>query len=257
MGTGGHNPSLNGQDYAVVQAAAGQMAQLDLRAQWLSMGNNVRVTVDGGEETVLQGTVLPPAEEGGGQRFRSKVGGRIQVLLVTDVPASLSFVSLAVSAICADATGCGGHGSCVGGSCACSHGWVGDRCQIPTVAAITDIATGYCVNSFAFRYENGNQSVYINSGEAATPHEDILLQPTEYIRSVTQFGEDWNCAAYLRGGFDFFTSNDRTLTVRGEKYDGSTVVKTIVASEGQQIVGLQFALDSGSLKYAILAPAPV
>eukprot|EP01043_Picozoa_sp_COSAG02_P070542 COSAG02_NODE_12532_length_1530_cov_2.647100_1_plen_50_part_00 len=35
MGTGGHSPSLNGQDHVVVQAAAGQMAQLDLRAQWL------------------------------------------------------------------------------------------------------------------------------------------------------------------------------------------------------------------------------
>lgn len=109
------------------------MAQLDLRAQWLSTRNNVRVTVDGGEETVLQGTVLPPAEEGGGRRFRSRVGGRIQVLLVTDVPSSLSFVSLAVSAICADATGCGGHGSCSGGNCACSGGYSGMG-ACPTIA---------------------------------------------------------------------------------------------------------------------------
>ena len=71
MGTSGH-PSFNGQDYAVVQAGPGQMAQLDLRALWLSTGNNVRVTVDGGEETLLRGTVLPPAEEGGGWRFHSR-----------------------------------------------------------------------------------------------------------------------------------------------------------------------------------------
>lgn len=99
MGTGGYSASFNGQDYAVVQAADGQMAELDLRALWLSQNNNLRVTVDDGAETVLQGTVLPPAE-GGGRRFRSRVGGRIQVLLVTDKTASLSFVSLAVSAIC-------------------------------------------------------------------------------------------------------------------------------------------------------------
>ena len=124
MGTGGHNPSFNGQDYAVVQAAAGQMAQLDLRVQWLSPPNNVRVTVDGGEETVLQGTVLPP-EEGGGRRFRSKAGGRIQVMLVTDKPASLSFVSLAIRSQCADASGCNRHGSCTGGNCTCSSGYSG------------------------------------------------------------------------------------------------------------------------------------
>ena len=60
------------------------------------------VTVDGGEETLLQGTELPPPEDGG-RRFHSKVGGTIQVLLVTDDPASLSFVSLVVSAVCLDA----------------------------------------------------------------------------------------------------------------------------------------------------------
>eukprot|EP01043_Picozoa_sp_COSAG02_P043634 COSAG02_NODE_3820_length_6190_cov_1.860121_1_plen_266_part_10 len=99
MGSGGHYASFNGQDYAVVQAAAGQLAQLDLLVLWLSPRNNVRVTVDGGEETLLRGTVLPPPE-GGGRRFRSKAGGTIQVLLVTDDPGSLSFVSLAVSAAC-------------------------------------------------------------------------------------------------------------------------------------------------------------
>ena len=124
MGTGGHNVSSNGQDYAVVQAAAGQMAQLDLRALWLSQHNNVRVTVDGGEETLLQGTELPP-HEGGGRRFRSKVGGKIQVLLVTGDPASLSFVSLVVSAVCIAAQGCGGHGQCMGGNCTCADGYSG------------------------------------------------------------------------------------------------------------------------------------
>ena len=89
---------LQQHQLAAAAAAAGQMAQVDLRVLWLSPRNNVRVTVDGGEETVLQGTVLPPAEEGGGRRFRSRVGGRIQVLLVTDVPSSRSFVSLALSA---------------------------------------------------------------------------------------------------------------------------------------------------------------
>ena len=124
MGTGGHNASFNGQDYAVVHAAAGQMAQLDLRALWLSQNNNVRVTVDGGEETLLRGTELPPPE-GGGRRFRSKTGGKIQVMLVTDDPASLSFVSLAVSMACLDVRGCGGHGQCMGGNCTCADGYSG------------------------------------------------------------------------------------------------------------------------------------
>ena len=100
MGTGGHDPSS--LDYAVVQAGSYQrvqsvMAQVDLRALWLSQGNNVRVTVDGGPETVLQGTVLP--QQGGLRRFRSKPGGKIEVLLVTDIATSLSFVSLAVSEV--------------------------------------------------------------------------------------------------------------------------------------------------------------
>ena len=124
MGSGGRNASISGQDYAVVQAAAGQLAQVDLRALWLSQRNNVRVTVDGGEETLLQGTVLPPPE-GGGRRFRSKAGGTIQVLLVTDDPGSLSFVSLAVSAACVGAAGCGGHGQCMGGNCTCADGYSG------------------------------------------------------------------------------------------------------------------------------------
>jgi hypothetical protein len=124
MGTGGHNASYNGQDYAVVQAAAGQMAQVDVRALWLSQGNNVHVKVDGGEETILQGTELPPPE-GGGRRFRSRAGGKIQVMLVTDVPASLSFVSLSIRSQCADASGCDLHGVCSGGNCTCSSGYSG------------------------------------------------------------------------------------------------------------------------------------
>ena len=109
MGTGGHNVSLTGQDWALVRAGEGQAAQADLRALWLSRGNNMRVKVDGGEETVLQGTVLPPAGTGG-RRFRSSLGGNISVLLVTDKLTSLSFVSLLVSAVCVDAKGCGDHG---------------------------------------------------------------------------------------------------------------------------------------------------
>eukprot|EP01046_Picozoa_sp_COSAG06_P046595 COSAG06_NODE_6625_length_2850_cov_1410.579426_1_plen_207_part_10 len=102
MGSGGHNVSVTGQDSVVVQAAAGQMAQLDLHAQWLSKNNNVRVYIDGEEDgTLLQGTALPPPE-GGGRRFRSKPGGKVEVLLVTDILTSLSFVSFAVSAICED-----------------------------------------------------------------------------------------------------------------------------------------------------------
>ena len=112
MGTGGHNASLNGQNYAVVQAAAGQMAQVDLRALWLSQPNNLRVTVDGGPETVLQGTELPPPQ-GGGRRFRSKAGGNILVLLVTtENSASLSFFSLAVTEVCRTAEDCSMHGTC-------------------------------------------------------------------------------------------------------------------------------------------------
>jgi hypothetical protein len=127
MGTGGHNVSTSGQDFAVVQAAAGQYAQLDLRALWMHQGNNLRVTVDGGEETVLSGTVLPPVEgsNGGGRRFRSKPGGRIEVMLVTDQLTSLSYISLAVLAVCADISGCSEHGSCAGGNCTCSGGYSG------------------------------------------------------------------------------------------------------------------------------------
>eukprot|EP01045_Picozoa_sp_COSAG04_P046594 COSAG04_NODE_16960_length_484_cov_0.566234_1_plen_140_part_01 len=79
MGFGGRNVSQTGQDFATVQAGAGQVAQLDLRALWMSQGNQLRVYVDGGEETLLTGTVLPPAD-GGGRRFRSKPGGKIELL---------------------------------------------------------------------------------------------------------------------------------------------------------------------------------
>jgi len=47
----GHNATRTGQDWAIVQAGVGQVAQLDLRALWTSQGNNLRVYVDGGEET--------------------------------------------------------------------------------------------------------------------------------------------------------------------------------------------------------------
>ena len=124
MGSGGHNVSRTGQDWAIVQAGAGQVAQLDLRALWTSQNNNLRVYVDGGEATLLRGTVLPPAD-GGGRRFRSKPGGKIELLLVTDVLTSLSFVSLRVRAPCVNVTGCGGHGSCSGGNCTCSGGHSG------------------------------------------------------------------------------------------------------------------------------------
>ena len=118
MGSGGHNPSGSGQDFATVQASAGQIAQLDLHAFWVDQNNNLRVTVDDGEEVLLRGTVLPR----GGRRFRSKPGGKIELLLVTDVLTSLSFISLGISATCSDSSGCGGHGSCSGGNCTCS-GW--------------------------------------------------------------------------------------------------------------------------------------
>eukprot|EP01043_Picozoa_sp_COSAG02_P029156 COSAG02_NODE_1801_length_10895_cov_4.369767_8_plen_130_part_00 len=128
MGSG-HSPSSSGTDYAEVQARPGQIAQVDVLALWLSKGNQVRVTVDGGEQTTLQGTALPPAE-GGGRRFRSKPGGKIGVLLVTDELKSLSFFSLAVRAACADTSGCGGHGVCSSGNCTCSSDYtgMGTRC---------------------------------------------------------------------------------------------------------------------------------
>lgn len=123
MGTGGHNVSITGQDWVVLHAATGQMVQLDLLALWLSKGNNLRVYIDDDAEgTMLQGTVLPPAESGG-RRFRSKPGGKIRVLLVTDDLASLSFFTLEVRATCVDSSGCGGHGSCSNGNCTCSGGF--------------------------------------------------------------------------------------------------------------------------------------
>jgi hypothetical protein len=124
MGSGGHNASGSGQDFATVQASAGQIAQLDLHAFWMHQNNNLRVTVDDGEEVTLRGTVLPPAD-GGGRRFRSKPGGKIEVLLVTYELTSLSFVSLGVRASCVNASACGGHGSCSGGNCTCSDGYSG------------------------------------------------------------------------------------------------------------------------------------
>eukprot|EP01046_Picozoa_sp_COSAG06_P013986 COSAG06_NODE_855_length_11931_cov_20.218813_10_plen_178_part_00 len=124
MGSGGHNPSGSGQDFATVQASAGQAAQLDLHALWMHKDNNMRVTVDDGEPVLLRGTVLPPAD-GGGRRFRSKPGGKIELMLVTNVLTSLSFVSLEISATCGDSSGCGGHGSCSGGNCTCSGGYSG------------------------------------------------------------------------------------------------------------------------------------
>jgi hypothetical protein len=120
MGSGGHAASGSGQDRAVVQAGPGQMAQLDLRALWLSKGNNVRVYIDGEEDgTTLQGTVLPPPD-GGGRQFRSKPGGRIEVLLVTDILTSLSFVSFGVSAVCED----GDY------TCSCAAGYIGAHCAV-------------------------------------------------------------------------------------------------------------------------------
>ena len=119
MGADGCNISVPGQATATVQAGPGQMAQLDLRALWLSRGDSVRVRVDDGEETLLQGTVLPPPESGG-RSFRSKAAGNVTVVMATGELTSLLFVSFAVRAACVTAGGCGGHGDCVGGSCRCS-----------------------------------------------------------------------------------------------------------------------------------------
>eukprot|EP01043_Picozoa_sp_COSAG02_P034697 COSAG02_NODE_2441_length_8858_cov_31.570271_12_plen_408_part_00 len=121
MGSGGHNVSVTGQDFATVQAGAGQVAQLILLALWMHSGNNLRVAVDDEDEVVLSGTMLPPE----GRTFRSKSGGTIKLLLVTDDLASLSFVSLSVHAKCVEAFGCGAHGSCNSGNCTCSDGYSG------------------------------------------------------------------------------------------------------------------------------------
>ena len=120
MGSGGH--SVLGQDWARVQAGAGQVAQLDLHALWLAKDNNLRVYLDDGQETLLSGTVLPAA---GRRMFRSKPGGKIDLLLVSHVRTSLSFVSMSIQAPCVDASGCGGHGSCTDGKCTCSGGYNG------------------------------------------------------------------------------------------------------------------------------------
>ena len=82
-----------------MQAGPGQMAQLDLRAMWLSRWDSVRVRVDGGEETLLQGTVLPPPESGG-RRFRSKAAGNVTLVMVAGELTSLLFASFAVRAVC-------------------------------------------------------------------------------------------------------------------------------------------------------------
>ena len=125
-----------------MQAGPGQMAQLDLRAMWLSRGDSVRVRVDGGEETLLQGTVLPPPESGG-RRFRSKAAGNVTLVMVAGELTSLLFASFAVRAVCVTAGGCGGHGDCVGGSCRCSGHYRGlgalclrstSSCAPPTAA---------------------------------------------------------------------------------------------------------------------------
>jgi hypothetical protein len=129
MGAGGHI-GLS-QDWATVQVGASQVAQLDLRTLWLDKDNYLRVYVDEGEPTVLAGMALPPMA-GGGRRFRSKPGGKIQLLLVKSVVASLSFFSLSIEAACVDASGCGGHGTCSGGNCTCSGGYNGmGACACP------------------------------------------------------------------------------------------------------------------------------
>jgi hypothetical protein len=144
MGAGGHNASFAGLDYALVRAGAGQEAQLEVLALWLSQGNNVRVKVDGVEETVLQGTVLPPAD-GGGRQFRSKVGGKIEVLLVEDRSGSLSFVSLAVRMGCVSSGACGAHGSCVGGNCTCVAGYSGMGAMVfPVERALLRFGAAVC-----------------------------------------------------------------------------------------------------------------
>jgi hypothetical protein len=137
MGAGGHN--VLGQDWATMQAGAGQVAQLDLRALWLSKDNKLRVYVDDGEEVLLRDTVLPPVD-GGGRKFRSKPGGKIKLLLVTYVATSLSFVSLSVRAPCVDASGCDGHGSCSGGKCTCSGGYSGMGACAPRPACLQRFA---------------------------------------------------------------------------------------------------------------------
>eukprot|EP01043_Picozoa_sp_COSAG02_P016867 COSAG02_NODE_751_length_17653_cov_172.765011_10_plen_217_part_00 len=95
---------------------------------WLTQHSNVRVMVDDGPETVLQGTELP---EGGGRRFRSKPGGTISVLLVTDDPASLSFFSLGVAEACRTVADCSTHGTCdtKKGECRCESNYGGANCE--------------------------------------------------------------------------------------------------------------------------------
>ena len=146
MGNGGHNVTRSGQDWAVVRGEPGMMAQLDLRALWIPNNNNVRVYVDGDSEaTVLTGTVLPP-EVDVGRRFRSKPGGNLSVMLVTDDYDSLSFFSFAVHTPCTDASGCGGHGSCdaIGGTCQCNSGYTGPMCQVNLCHGVDCGSHGSC-----------------------------------------------------------------------------------------------------------------
>eukprot|EP01046_Picozoa_sp_COSAG06_P030598 COSAG06_NODE_2916_length_6098_cov_10.324721_4_plen_430_part_00 len=129
MGNGGRNATATGQATAVVHAPPDQAAQLTLLTLWLAPGDVLRITVDGAtQHTDLRGHELPP----NALTYRSKPGGTITVLSVTDVQdGRASFFSLAIGLECRTAADCSGHGVCTTDRiCHCESGWGGASCGI-------------------------------------------------------------------------------------------------------------------------------
>ena len=115
-----------------------------MRALFLAKGDSLRIRIDGGKETVLSGHVLPPLAQGS-RTYRSKVGGTVSVLTITDKQdGRASFFSLGVRGTCR--AGHCGHGGCntTSGVCLCEIGYDGAGCSQERCAGKTCSSHGTC-----------------------------------------------------------------------------------------------------------------
>jgi hypothetical protein len=127
MGAGGHVGSIAGQDTATLRAVPGEELAVVLSTLWLAARDSLRVWLDGVAQPPLTGQALPPVE---GRTFRSKPGGTIRVTMVQDPNKAAGTASLFSVAIpCVGDASCGAHGSCDGGGCSCTNGYIGSQCK--------------------------------------------------------------------------------------------------------------------------------